>query len=467
MVPVILSGGAGNRLWPLSRSHYPKQFLNLVDECSLFQQTIMRLQGMLCDSPIVVCNEEHRFLVAEQLRTTSSNNIDIILEPVSRNTAPAVAIAAFHALTKDDDAILLVLPSDHIIQDINLFHSALSKAEGLARQDKLVTFGVIPDKAATGYGYIKRGRILGTDGYEVDSFVEKPNIETAQSFLDSGEYFWNSGIFMFKASRYLNELKKFQPEIFSLSEVASDKMDKSFDFIRLDEEAYTKCPADSIDYAVMENTKSAVVVPLNAQWSDIGSWSALWETNVKDDNNNVVIGDVVNHGVTNSYIHSSSKLVTAVGVDNLIIVDTADAILVVSRDRDQDVKLIVERLKKSKRQEVIHHKEVLRPWGSYESIDSGNGFLVKRVIVKAGASLSLQVHHYRAEHWIVVKGKARVTKEDEVFTLSENESTFIPLGIKHKLENVGVVPLEIIEVQSGSYLGEDDIVRFEDTYGRK
>lgn len=467
MVPVILSGGAGNRLWPLSRSHYPKQFLNLVDECSLLQQTILRLEGLLCDSPIVVCNEEHRFLVAEQLRSTNLNDIDIILEPVSQNTAPAVAIAAFHALTKDDDAVLLVLPADHIIQDKNSFHSAVSKAEGLARQDKLVTFGVIPDKAATAYGYIKHGRLFGTDAYEVGSFVEKPNIETAQSFLDSDEYFWNSGIFMFKASHYLDELEKFQPAMFSLCKTAFDKADRSFDFIRLDEDAYTKCPADSIDFAVMEKTESAVVVPLNAQWCDIGSWSALWEVNVKDHNNNVVIGDVVNQDVTNSYIYSSSKLVTAVGVDNLIIVDTPDAVLVASRDRDQDVKLIVERLKKSKRQEVIHHKEVLRPWGSYESIDSGNGFLVKRVIVKPGASLSLQLHHHRAEHWVIVNGKARVTKEDEVFILSENESTYIPLGVKHKLENIGVESLEIIEVQSGSYLGEDDIVRFDDTYGRE
>lgn len=467
MVPVILSGGAGNRLWPLSRSHYPKQFLNLVDECSLLQQTILRLQGLLSDSLIVVCHEEHRFLVAEQLRSTNLNDIDIILEPVSKNTAPAVAIAAFHALTKDDDAILLVLPADHIIQDKSSFHSALLKAEALARQDKLVTFGVIPDKATTAYGYIKHGRLFGTDAYEVDSFVEKPNIETAQSFLDSDEYFWNSGIFMFKASHYLDELEKFQPAMFSLCKTAYDKADKSFDFIRLDEDTYTKCPADSIDFSVMENTKSAVVVPLNAQWCDIGSWSALWEVNVKDHNNNVVIGDVVNQNVTNSYIYSSSKLVTAVGVDKLIIVDTPDAVLVASRDRDQDVKLIVERLKKSKRQEVVHHKEVLRPWGSYESIDSGNGFLVKRVIVKSGASLSLQLHHHRAEHWVIVNGKARVTKEDEIFTLSENESTYIPLGVKHKLENIGVESLEIIEVQSGSYLDEDDIVRFDDTYGRK
>ena len=467
MIPVILSGGSGTRLWPLSRKFFPKQFLPLSSDLSMFQEAFTRLKDLYLQPPVVICNEEHRFITAEQLRNIDVVDCDIILEPVGRNTAPAIAVAAFHALKNDNDAMLLVLAADHVINDVDAFHHAISHAEVLANKNKLVTFGIVPVKAETGYGYIKRGKAIGSEGHEVDAFVEKPDVETAESYFLSGDYLWNSGMFMFKASRYLEELNIFQPDIYSSCEQAVKNIDKSFDYLRLDSEIFSACPSESIDYAVMEKTGSAVVVPLDANWNDVGSWSALWDIDNKDEEGNVLIGDVVIHDVKNSYCHASSKLVTAVGVDNVVIVETPDAIMVSSKGRVQDVKLIVDELNKTDRQETVIHRHASRPWGAYDCIDSGERFQVKRIIVKPGASLSLQMHRHRAEHWVVVKGTAKVTCGDDEFTISENESTFIPMGVKHRLENPGIVPLEIIEVQSGSFLGEDDIIRYDDTYGRK
>ena len=466
MIPVILSGGAGTRLWPLSRQLFPKQFLPLCGEPSLFQQTLSRLDNLDMQAPVIICNDEHRFIVAEQLRALNIANADIILEPVARNTAPAIAVAAFHALQKDKHAMLLVLAADHVINDVEAFHTAISKADVLASDGKLVTFGIVPDKAETGYGYIKRGNRLGSGGYEVDCFVEKPDLQTAESYLLSGDYLWNSGMFLFKAQRYLDELKTYHPDMYSLCESAVETMASSIDFMRLPAEVFSQCACESIDYAVMEKTQHAAVVPLHTQWSDVGSWSALWHIRDKDEAGNVIVGDVIVHDVNNSYCHASSKLVTAVGVDNLVIVETPDAIMVSSKDRVQDVKLIVDKLEKASRSEATMHRQTARPWGSYDYIDQGEQFLVKRIVVKPGAALSLQMHHHRAEHWVVVKGTAKVTRGDEVIIITENQSSYIPLGVKHRLENPGVVPLEMIEVQSGSYLGEDDIVRFDDTYGR-
>lgn len=472
MIPVIMSGGSGTRLWPLSRKLYPKQFLSLSGDKSMLQETLARLGGIDLQPPVIICNDDHRFIVAEQLRELDISDAEIILEPIGRNTAPAIAVAAFNALKssdkkKDEDPLLLVLAADHVIEDVTAFHQAISNARVLADQGKLVTFGIVPDKAETGYGYIKRGSNVSSQGYEVDAFFEKPDLETAESYLLSGDYFWNSGMFLFKASRYLEELNKFRPDIYTACEASVESMDDNVDFMRLNEDDFSLCPAESVDYAVMEKTEEAVVVPLDARWNDIGSWSALWDIREKDNSGNVLVGDVVLHDVNDSYFHASSKLVTAVGVDNLVIVETADAIMVSTKDRVQDVKSIVGQLNQEGRQETVIHRQASRPWGSYDCIDKGERFQVKRIVVKPGAALSLQMHHHRAEHWIVVKGTAQVTKDDDVFTLSENQSTYIPLGVKHRLENPGVVPLEIIEVQSGSYLGEDDIVRYDDTYGRK
>ena len=466
MIPVILSGGSGTRLWPLSRQLFPKQFLPLSSDQSMLQATVSRLDGLDLQPPMIICNDEHRFIVAEQLRALDISNSDIILEPVGRNTAPAIAVAAFQALKNDKEAVLLVLAADHVIEDIAEFHNAINTADLLARQDKLVTFGIVPDKAETGYGYIKRGKAVDSGGYFVDAFVEKPDLETAESYLLSGDYLWKSGMFIFKAGRYLEELKTHAPDIYESCQKAVENIDNNVDFYRLDKDIFSLCPAESIDYAVMEKTNDAVVVPLDAQWNDVGSWSALWDIRTKDDVGNVTVGDVITHDVSNSYFHASSKLVTAVGVDNLVIVETPDAVMVSSKDRVQDVKQIVEKLNKDGRPETLIHRRASRPWGSYDCIDHGERFQVKRIIVKPGGTLSLQMHHHRAEHWIVVRGTAEVTKGDEVFTITENQSTYIPLGVKHRLANPGVVPLEIIEVQSGSYLGEDDIVRFDDTYGR-
>ncbi len=463
--PIIMCGGSGTRLWPLSRSQFPKQFLPLVNDTSMLQDTLARLPTKH-QAPVFICNEDHRFLVAEQVKQVQCSNATILLEPQGRNTAPAVALAALNALTENKDALLLVLAADHVIKDTIKFHQAVSVAAESAQQGKLVTFGIVPTHAETGYGYIKQGNEKGDGTYQVAKFVEKPNEETAQTYLASGEYLWNSGMFLFKASRYIEELEKFRPDILASCQEAMTKVEKDLDFTRPDREAFLQCADESIDYAVMEKTEDAVVVPLDAGWSDVGSYSALWEVCQQDEQQNVIKGDVIAHDTTNSYIHSQNKLITTLGVDNLVIIDTPDAVLVADKDKVQNVKEIVNKLKVQNRPETKLHREVYRPWGKYDSVDNGERFQVKRITVNPGAKLSVQMHHHRAEHWIIVSGTAKVTLDDETILLSENQSTYIPIGVVHALENPGKLPLEMIEVQSGSYLGEDDIVRFEDKYGR-
>ncbi|MDT8405239.1 mannose-1-phosphate guanylyltransferase/mannose-6-phosphate isomerase [Sulfuriflexus sp.] len=471
MIPIILSGGSGSRLWPLSRESYPKQFLPLVSEYSMLRETLERLQGLDgLAQPIVVCNEEHRFLVAEQLREMQLVPQAIVLEPEGRNTAPAVAIGALAALEQDEDALLLVLPADHVIEHVSAFHASLAVASAAARAGELVTFGIVLTAPETGYGYIKANEHYDKSqpcrSLAVEHFVEKPDLATATSYLSSGDYFWNSGMFMFKASAYLAELAQHAPAMLGKCRDAYSAAIRDMDFVRLGEDAFMSIQADSIDYAVMEKTARAVVVPLDAGWNDIGSWSALSAVSAQDEQANVVSGDVLIEDSHHCYVRSESRLVAAIGVRDHVIVETADAVLVASRDRAQDVKRIVERLKLEERSERLHHRRVFRPWGSYESIDEGERFLVKRIIVNPGASLSLQMHAHRAEHWVVVTGTARVTRGDEIVELHEDQSTYIPVGTKHRLENPTKVPLEIIEVQTGGYLGEDDIVRFDDIYGR-
>jgi len=464
--PVILCGGAGTRLWPLSREHFPKQLLSLVDDLSLLQNTAKRIEHYAgAERPILVCNESHRFLVAEQLREVSIVADTIILEPVGRNTAPAVALAALQAAQKDAESIIVVLCSDHVIADQAAFESALGFAIDLAAEDKLVTFGIKPTSPETGYGYIKAGQAI-KGGNHVDEFVEKPDSATAEHYVASGNYYWNSGMFVFKASRYLAELKRQRPDIEAAVRQAFSVMKTDADFSRPDAEIFTHCPADSIDYAVMEGTESAAIVPLDAGWSDIGSWDALWQISDKDSNQNTLVGDVLIDEVNASYIRAEHRLVSVIGLDNIVVVETADAVMIASKSHSQNVKNIVSSLKSCGREERISHRKVHRPWGYYESVDAAERFQVKRICVKPGARLSLQKHQHRAEHWTVVTGTALVTRDDEVFQLSENESTYIPLGAIHRLENPGKIPLEIIEVQSGDYLGEDDIIRFEDNYGR-
>ena len=460
---VIMAGGSGSRLWPLSRSLYPKQFLALNGQETMLQQTIQRLSGLAVQSSVVICNEEHRFIVAEQLRNINQSG-SIILEPVGRNTAPAIALAS-KIVIDSKDSLILVLAADHDILDEKAFVDAVEKAIPLAQAGKLVTFGIVPTEAHTGYGYIKRGEAVD-DGYQVDTFVEKPNTLTANQYLERKEYYWNSGMFLMKASRYLEELNQFRPDIYKACERALANTTKDEDFIRIDKVAFEKCPDESVDYAVMEKTEDAVVVPLDAGWSDIGSWSALWDVNNKDADGNAVIGDSILHETTNSLIQGRERLIATIGVDNLVIVDTKDALLVASKDKVQEVKKIVEQLKAEGRVEFKNHREVYRPWGKFDSIDTGTRYQVKRITVKPGEKLSIQMHHHRAEHWIVVSGTAKVTNGDKTFLVTENESTYIPIGVVHALENPGQLPLEMIEVQSGSYLGEDDIVRFEDRYGR-
>lgn len=481
MIPVILSGGSGTRLWPVSRKTHPKQFWPLASEASMLQETCKRLQGHdHADAPIMVCNTDHRFFVAHQLEELGIKNASIILEPMGRNTAPATAIAALHALRsgtiKDgNDPILLVLPADHVISDIPAFHRVLQQGEQLAEQGHLVTFGIVPRGAETGYGYIQSGSSVAgstvddpaTAAMRIQRFVEKPDKATAESYIASGDYLWNSGMFMFRASRFLKELEKFAPDMLKAATEAYEKADRDMDFIRLDRDAFEQCPGDSIDYAVMEHTQDGVVVPLDAGWNDVGSWSALWEIGEKDDAGNVTMGDVLALESENCYLRSDGRLLATVGIDNLVVVDTPDVVMVAPLDQVQRVKELVGQLSSDQRHEIDVHARVHRPWGCYQGIDMDKRYQVKRISVSPGASLSLQMHHHRAEHWVVVNGTAKVTCGDKTFILSENESTFIPVGTKHRLENPGKIPLDIIEVQSGSYLGEDDIVRFEDVYGRE
>ena len=467
ILPVIVAGGTGSRLWPLSRQLNPKQFLPLADaEMSMLQATILRLRGLDAATPQLICNEQHRFLAAEQLRQLDMEHASILLEPVGRNTAPAIALAALQACKDGQDPVLLVLAADHLIQDVPAFHASIQAALPLAQDGKLVTFGVVPDRAETGYGYIEKGPAVGTGGFTVNRFVEKPDLATACDYLASGNFFWNSGMFMFQASRYLQELERFQPQILVACRKALEGGTQDMHFTRVDTDVFAACPDDSIDYAVMEKTADAVMVPLDAGWSDIGSWSALWDVSPKDMHGNVFKGDVLSQASQNSYVHADSRLVTLVGVDDLVVVETKDAVLVAHKDKVQDVKKIVEQIKHRSRQEHINHREVYRPWGMYDSIDNGHRYQVKRITVKPGAKLSVQMHHHRAEHWIVVSGTAKVTNGERTYLVCENESTYIPIGQIHALENPGVINLELIEVQSGSYLGEDDIVRFEDKYGR-
>ncbi|ODS63006.1 MAG: mannose-1-phosphate guanylyltransferase/mannose-6-phosphate isomerase [Arenimonas sp. SCN 70-307] len=474
LVPVLLSGGSGTRLWPLSREMHPKQFQPLVGEKSLLQATWERLQGLPgMAAPIVVANEEHRFMVAEQLRQLGASASAIVLEPVGRNTAPAIAVAALQAMAGGEDPLLLVLPSDHVIADPAGFRAAVQEARrGAAEEGSLVTFGIVPTAAETGYGYIKAGGDVGPEGpptggvRAVERFVEKPDLATAEAYVASGDYFWNSGMFLFRASRYLAELETHAPAILAGAKAALAGAVRDVDFLRLDRAAFEACPSDSIDYAVMEKTTAAAVLPINVGWNDVGSWSALWEIADQDPDGNAHHGDVLALGCRNTLAWGGRRLVSLLGLKDVIVVDTDDALLVAARDQVQQVKDIVARLKAEGRPQASIHRKVYRPWGSYDGIDSGERFQVKRIVVKPGAALSLQMHHHRAEHWIVVQGTARITCEDKVFMLSENQSTYIPLGSKHRLENPGKVPVELIEVQSGSYLGEDDIVRFEDVYGR-
>ncbi|MFC3095483.1 mannose-1-phosphate guanylyltransferase/mannose-6-phosphate isomerase [Alteromonas sediminis] len=466
MTPIILAGGTGSRLWPKSRAALPKQFLSLTSDQTMLQETLARLDGSQAGAPIIVCNDAHRFLVAEQLRQKGIEHGGILLEPVGRNTAPAIALAALHATKAGDDPNLLVLAADHLIKDVSAFHDAIAKAEKLADQNLLVTFGIVPTQAHTGYGYINADTAVDC-GLKVNEFVEKPDLNTAQAYVDSGKYFWNSGMFLFKASAYLAALQQYAPEIFSACQRAIETETADLDFIRIDKDVFASSPDDSIDYAVMEKTDKAAMVPLDAGWSDVGSWSSLWETaDNKDENGNVVVGDAILQGVSNSYINAEERLISVIGLDDVVVVETKDAVMVAHKDKVQDIKSVVSQLKKEKRPEFEFHREVYRPWGSYDSIDSGERFQVKRITVKPGEKLSVQMHHHRAEHWVVVSGSANITIGEETNLVTENESVYIPIGEIHALENPGKIPLELIEVQSGSYLGEDDIVRFSDRYGR-
>ncbi|NBC98913.1 mannose-1-phosphate guanyltransferase [Atlantibacter hermannii] len=474
LYPVIMAGGSGSRLWPLSRVLYPKQFLCLKGELTMLQATVSRLDRVACKNPVVICNEQHRFIVAEQLRDLGKLAENIILEPVGRNTAPAVALAALAALraSPNEDPLMLVLAADHIIQEEQAFHDAVQAAIPLAVGGKLVTFGIVPDAPETGYGYIRRGSVCQAEikvdavAFDVAEFVEKPDLSTAQAYLSGGDYYWNSGMFLFRAGRYLEELEKYRPDIMAVCQQAMETVDPDLDFVRINEEAFLSCPDESIDYAVMEHTDDAVVVPMNAGWSDVGSWSSLWEISSRTPEGNVHHGDVISHRTENSYVYAESGLVTTVGVKDLVVVQTKDAVLIADRNQVQDVKKVVEQLKADGRHEHHIHREVFRPWGKYDSIDEGERYQVKRIRVKPGEGFSLRMHHHRAEHWIVVAGTAQVTMNGEVRLLGENESIYIPFGTPHRLENPGKIPLDLIEVRSGAYLEEDDIVRFEDRDGR-
>ncbi|WP_282146564.1 mannose-1-phosphate guanylyltransferase/mannose-6-phosphate isomerase [Alteromonas stellipolaris] len=465
MKPIILAGGVGSRLWPKSRAALPKQFLSLTSDKTMIQETLLRLDGLKTDSPTIICNEEHRFLVAEQMRQIDIDDSTIILEPVGRNTAPAIALAALNATKNKEDPVLLVLAADHLIKDSKAFQSKIIDAEKLALEGKLVTFGIVPTEAHTGYGYIKSGESINL-GFKVHEFVEKPNLSTAKQYVDSGEYFWNSGMFMFKASTFLTELEKYNPEILEACKKAMSETQRDLDFIRIQTDVFEACPDDSIDYAVMEKTDSAAMVTLDASWSDVGSWSSLWDTGQKDENGNVTVGDTLLENTKNSYVNTEHRLVSVIGLENVVVVETKDAVMVANKNDSQHIKNVVNYLAENKRPEFEFHREVFRPWGSYDSIDTGTRFKVKRITVKPNEKLSIQMHHHRAEHWVVVKGTAKVTIDEVSQIISENQSVYIPIGAIHSLENPGKIPLEIIEVQSGAYLDEDDIVRFSDRYGR-
>ncbi len=469
LYPVILVGGSGTRLWPLSRQSMPKQFLPLASQHSLLQDTLLRLKGIEeIALPVFLCNQEHRFLVAEQVREVGATTEALILEPVARNTAPAIAAAALHLVQKNADALMLVLPSDHVIADVEAFHRCVAQAEKAARNGFLVTFGIVPHRAETGYGYIQRGAALPDDAqaFHVSRFVEKPDEKTAESYVASGDYSWNSGMFLFKAQVFLDELEKFHPEIVSSTRLAVEGAYQDLDFCRLEEASFQSSSALSIDVAVMEKTDKAVVIPSDIGWSDLGSWSALWEMHDKDRNGNASRGEVFLHDARNCYVHADRRLVAVVGVDDLVVVETADALLVTHRQHSQNVKKIVEWLNSEGRTEHETHRKVFRPWGTYEGIETGERFQVKRLIVNPGQKTSMQMHHHRSEHWIVVSGTAEVTVEDKKTIVTENESIYVPCGVVHRIHNPGKIPLHFIEVQSGAYLGEDDIVRTDDNYGR-
>ena len=463
VIPVILSGGVGSRLWPLSREFYAKQCLPLVDkEYSLLQQTLLRTRSLEVADPIVVCNEVHRFLIAQQLQAIGVKKSSIVLEPKGRNTAPAIALAALEAMrSESDDALMLVLPADHVIRDLAAFESSIKQAVELAKEDVLVTFGVQPTRPETGYGYIR-----SADNFSVAEFVEKPNLEKAKAYLASGDYLWNSGMFLFRAKAFLDELAVHRDDIFQAVNSAYQQRTEDLDFVRIDADLFAQCPEESIDFAVMEPTKKAKVVPYAGDWSDIGAWDALYNYADKDSDNNVLVGDVMSEGAQNCFIRSESRLIAAVGVQDLVIVETADAVLVMDKNNAQDVKKIVKRIKAEGREEHMYHTTVHRPWGTYQIVDVGDRYKVKRIMVKPGEKLSVQMHHHRAEHWVVVSGTAKVLNGEQEILLTENESTYIPVGVVHALENPGKIPLELVEVQSGSYLGEDDIMRFSDRYGR-
>ncbi|EZQ11584.1 mannose-1-phosphate guanylyltransferase/mannose-6-phosphate isomerase [Acinetobacter sp. Ver3] len=463
--PIIMAGGSGTRLWPLSRNQFPKQFLKLgQNKFSLLQSTILRLEGLNFEEPIIVCNEEHRFLVAEQMREIGIKPI-IILEPAARNTAPAITLAAMYLNKIKEKSVMLVLAADHIIEKVAEFHIKINNAIDLAVQNKLVTFGVVPTHPETGYGYIEIGHKY-LSGYNVDNFIEKPTLEVAKGFFKNKKHLWNSGMFVFSNDQFLKELHEFSSDIYNVCLESIKAIKFGDDFIRIDKKIFEKCRSESIDYAVMENTNNAVVVSLDVGWSDVGSWSALWEISPKDKNNNVCVGDILIDSSNNNYCYSETQLVSLLGVDNLIVVNTKDALLIANKNNVQEIKKIVGYLKENNRNEVENHRVVHRPWGVYDCIDQSDRYKVKRITVEPGHKLSMQLHYHRSEHWIVVKGTAKVYKNGETFLLSENQSIYVPLGEKHSLENPGKVPLELIEVQSGSYLGEDDIVRFDDLYGR-
>jgi mannose-1-phosphate guanylyltransferase/mannose-6-phosphate isomerase len=470
--PVILAGGSGTRLWPLSRALYPKQLIRLVDRYTMLQNTVLRLNGLEgALDPIVICNDEYRFMVAEQLRQINTKPASIILEPVGRNTAPALAVAAIRAIENGDDPVLLILPADHHIQQISAFQRALGEGAKQALSGRLITFGIVPDKPETGYGYIRKGKFLpssnnGSSAVTIEAFVEKPDRETAIEYVSSKSYCWNSGMFMFKASQALNELERHVPEIVSACREAVSKGICDLDFFRLDEKAFSLCPGDSIDYAVMEKTDNGAMVPMEAGWNDLGSWEALWQVGKKDEAHNVIKGDVVLSDVKNSYLHAENRMIAAVGLQDHIVVETSDAVMISPRDRVQDVKALVDKLKEKNREETRSHKRSYRPWGTVDQLVKGDQSQVNRMTVMPGEMLSLQKHYNRSEHWIVVRGTALVTKGDERFVLKEDYSTYIPAGVAHQLENPGKIPLELIEVQTGSYIGEDDVVRIEDIYGR-